>query len=142
MVKQKGQKVVAAAARAAKDRQVKALQKGMGLLLDKDEDERDEAESALRTPQNAAACRPVLQSLQQCEGGAPGKWAAQMDMDPSSLVLIPMLTPPLNSVCAHSSGPAGQDAKDVKQPVYPPPSASPYIKSPPPGQEAVTRMGI
>jgi hypothetical protein len=33
-----GSKVAAAAARAAKDRQFKALQKGMGISLDKDED--------------------------------------------------------------------------------------------------------
>jgi hypothetical protein len=50
MAKQKGRKVAAAAARAAKDRQFKALQKGIGILSDKEEDEGEEVELVLSTP--------------------------------------------------------------------------------------------
>jgi hypothetical protein len=60
MVKQKVSKVAAAAARATKDRQFRALQQEMGLLLDEDEEERDEAELALSTPQKAATWRPAV----------------------------------------------------------------------------------
>ncbi len=57
-------------------------------MLDKDGEE-----SALRTPQKAAAWRLVVQSPQQCDGGAPGKCATQVDLDPSSLVPKPTLPP-------------------------------------------------
>ncbi len=50
MVKQKGRKVAAAAGRSTKDRQFKALQKGMGFLSDKEKDEGEEAELVPRTP--------------------------------------------------------------------------------------------
>jgi hypothetical protein len=98
----------------------------MGILLDKDGEE-----SAPSTPQKAATWRPVVQSLQQCDGEAPGKQDAQVDPDLSSLVPIPTLPPHLLSLVAHSSGWAGQDARSAKLPVSPPPSGSPYIKSPP-----------
>jgi hypothetical protein len=64
MVKQKGCKVVATAARATKDMQFKAFQQGMGLLLDKDGEE-----SAPSTPPKMATWRPVVQYPQQCDGG-------------------------------------------------------------------------
>jgi hypothetical protein len=50
MVKQKGHKVAAAAARATKDRHFKALQQEMGLLLDEDGEESHEAKLAPSTP--------------------------------------------------------------------------------------------
>jgi hypothetical protein len=89
MVKQKGHKVVVALTRATKDKQFKALQQEMGLLFDKDGEE-----LALSTPQNTATWRPVVQSLQQHEGGTPGKQADQVDPDPFSLVPIPTSPPP------------------------------------------------
>jgi hypothetical protein len=55
MVKQKGYKVAAAAARSAKDMQLKALQQEMGLSSDKDGEE-----LAPSTPQKAATWRPVV----------------------------------------------------------------------------------
>ncbi len=131
MVKQKGRKVVAAVARAAKDKQFKALQQDMGLMSDEDGEEGHEAKLALSTPQKAATKHPVVQFLQQREGGAPGKWASRMDPDLSSLVPIPTSPSHLISLAAHSSGLVGQDAKSVKLPVSPPLSGSPYIKSPP-----------
>jgi hypothetical protein len=69
MAKQRGQQVAAAVARAAKDRQFKALQKRVGILSNKDKDEGEEAELAPRTPQKAARQCPVVQSPQQHEGG-------------------------------------------------------------------------
>ncbi len=81
-------KAVAAGAQAAKDRQFRAFQEKLGLSLDND----GEA-SAPSTPQRAAAWCPVAQSPQQCDGGAPGKQAAQVEPDPSSLVPIPTLPP-------------------------------------------------
>jgi hypothetical protein len=126
MVKQKGCKAAAAAARATKDKQFKALQQDMGLSSDKDGEE-----SAPINPQKAATWCLVVQSPQQGDGGASGKQAAQVDPDPSSLVPIPTL--PLNSLSLvpHSSGLAGQDARSAKLPVSPSPSGSTYIKSPP-----------
>ncbi len=59
MVKQKGCKVVAAAARVAKDRQCKALQQEMGLLSDKDGEEGDDAVLAPSTLQKATTQLPV-----------------------------------------------------------------------------------
>jgi hypothetical protein len=131
MVKQKGCKVAAAAARAAKDRQFKALQQEIGLLSDKDGEEGDDAVLAPSTPQKAATWHLVVQSLQQCEGGAPRKQATQVDPDPSALVLILMLPPQLISLGAHYSGLVEQDARCVKLPVSSPPPGSPYIKSSP-----------
>jgi hypothetical protein len=85
-------KAAAVAAQAAKDRQFRAFQEDLGLSLDND----GEA-SAQSTPQKAAAWRPVAQSPQQCDGGAPGKQAAQVEPDPSPLVLIPTLPPHLQA---------------------------------------------
>ncbi len=51
---------MAAATRAAKDMQLNALQKRMGLLLDEEEEEGDEAELAPHTPQKAATQLPVV----------------------------------------------------------------------------------
>jgi hypothetical protein len=62
---------------------------------------------------------------------APWKQAAQVDLDPSSLVPIPTLPPHLLSLVPHSSRLGGQDARSAKLPVSPSPSGSPYIKSPP-----------
>jgi hypothetical protein len=62
----------------------------LGFLLDKDGEE-----LAPSIPQKAAAWRPVVRSPQQCDGGAPGKHASQVDLDPSSLVPIPTLPPHL-----------------------------------------------
>jgi hypothetical protein len=115
---------------ATKDRQFKA-KKGDGLLLLSLLEEGDEAEFALRTPQKAAIWHPVVQSPQQHEQGAQRKQATQVDLDPSSLVPIPMPPPPIYFIMRTSSGPAGHDAKDVKPPVSLPPSGSPYIESPP-----------
>ncbi len=126
MMKQKGHKVPAAAARAAKDKQFKAFQQELGLLLDEDREE-----SAPRTLQKAATWHLVVQSPQQRDGGAPGKWDPQADLDPSSLVPIPMLPLNLLSLIAHSSGLAGQDVRSAKLPVSPSPSGSPNIESPP-----------
>jgi hypothetical protein len=66
MVKQKSHKVAAAEAQAAKDKQFKAFHQELGLLLDKDGEE-----PAPSTPQKAATWRPVVQSPQQRDGGAP-----------------------------------------------------------------------
>jgi hypothetical protein len=83
------------------------------------------------TPQKAAAWHPVAQSPQQHEDGAPSKQAAQVEPDPSSLVLIPTLPPHLQTLVPNPLGPAGQDARSTKLPVSPGPSCSPYIESPP-----------
>jgi hypothetical protein len=65
-----------------------------------------------------------------------------VDLDPSSLVQIPTLPPSLTSGRAHSSGLAGQEAKDVKLPVSPPRPAHRTLNPLPTGQESVKRMGI
>jgi hypothetical protein len=70
-------------------------------------------------------------SPQQRDGGAPGKQAAQVEPDPSSLVPIPTLPPHLQLLVSNSRGPAGQDARNNKLPVSLGPSCSPYIKAPP-----------
>ncbi len=119
-------KAAAAAAQAAKDRQFRAFQEELGLSLDND----GEA-LAPSTPQKAAARRPAAQSPQQRDGGAPGKQAAQVEPDTSSLVPIPTLPPHLQTLVTNSFGPAGQDARSTKLPVSPGPLCSPYIKSPP-----------
>ncbi len=85
----------------------------------------DGEELAPSTPQKAATWCLVVRSPQQHDGGAPGKWAAQVDPDPSSLVPIPMLPPHSISSVAHFFGWAGQDARSVKLPESPPPSSSP-----------------
>jgi hypothetical protein len=137
MAKQRAHKAGAAVAQAAKDRQFKASQKELGLLLDEDGEE-----LALSTPQKAAAWRPVVQSSQQCDGGTLWKHAAQVDPDPSSSVPIPTLPPHLLTLVPNLLEPAGQDARRTKLPVSPGPSCSPYIESPPAGQGAVIRLGI
>ncbi len=71
MAKQRAHKAAVAAERAEKDRQSKAYQTGLGLLLDNDGEE-----LAPSTPQKAAAWHPVVQSPQQRDGGAPDKHAA------------------------------------------------------------------
>ncbi len=119
-------KAVAAAAQAAKDRRFRAFQEELGFSLD------DDGEAlAPSTPQKAAARRSVAQSPQQREDAAPGKQAAQVEPDPSSLVPIPTLLPHLQSLVPNSLGPAGQDARSTKLPVSLGPSYSPYIESPP-----------
>ncbi len=119
-------KAAAAAAQAAKDKQLKAFQEELGLLLD------DDGEAlALSTPQKDAARRPVAQSPQQGDGGAPSKSATQVDLDPSTLVLIPTLPPHLLTLASNSLVPAAQDARSTKLPVSLGPSCSPYTESPP-----------
>jgi hypothetical protein len=81
-------KAVAVAAQAAKDRRFRAFQEGLGLSSDND----GEA-LAPSIPQKTAARCPVAQSPQQCEDGAVGKQAAQVEPDPSSLVPILTLPP-------------------------------------------------
>ncbi len=119
-------KTAAAAAQAAKDRRFRACQEELGLFSDND----GEA-LAPSTPKKAAAQHPVTHSPQQCEDGAPGKRAAQVEPDPSSWVLIPTLPPHLQTLVPNSLGPAGQGARSTKLPGSPGPLCSPYIKSPP-----------
>jgi hypothetical protein len=119
-------KAVAAAAQAAKDRQCRAFQEELGLSSNND----GEA-LAPSTPQKAAAWRPVAQSPQQCDGGAPGKQAAQVEPNPSSLILIPALLPHLQTLVSNSLGLMGQDARSTKLLVSPGLLCSPCIKSPP-----------
>ncbi len=109
-------KAAAAAAQAVKDRRFRAFQVELGLSLDGD----GEA-LAPSTPQKAAAWRPVARSPQQREDGAPGKRAAQVEPDPSSLILIPTLPPHLQMLVPHYLGPAGQDARSTKLLVSPGP---------------------
>ncbi len=138
MAKQRAHKAAAAAAQAEKDRQFKAFQQELGLLLDKDGEE-----SAPSTTQKAAARCPVVQSPQQCDGRAPGKCAAQVDPDPSALVSIPTLPPHLLTLVSNLFEPVGQDIRSTKLPVSPGLSGFPYTKSfPPAGQGAVIRLGI
>jgi hypothetical protein len=101
-MKQKARTIAAAAARAAKDRQFKALQsqRDMGILLNKEEDDGEEAELAPSTPQKAATQLLVIKSPQQQEGGGTGE-AARTDLDPSSLVQLPTLPPQLTPGRAH-----------------------------------------
>jgi hypothetical protein len=136
MAKQRAHKAAVAAEGAEEDRQFKAYQKELGLLSDKDGEE-----SALSTPQKAAARCPVVQSPQQCDGGTLGKRAAQVDPEPSSSVPIPTLPPHLLRLVSNLLKPASQDARSTKLPVSPDPSGSPYIESSPTDQEAVIRPG-
>jgi hypothetical protein len=78
-------KAATAAAQEAKGRQFRAFQKELKLSSDNDGES-----SALSTPQKAAAWRPVAQSPQQCDGGAPGKQAAQVEPDPSPWFQFPL----------------------------------------------------
>jgi hypothetical protein len=95
-------KAAAIAAQAAKDRQFKAFQEKLGLSLDNDGET-----LAPSIPHKAAARRPVAQSPQQHKDGAPGKQAAQVEPDPSSLVPIPTLPPHLQMLVPNSLRPAG-----------------------------------
>jgi hypothetical protein len=113
-----------------------AFQEELGLSLDND----GEA-SAPCTPQKAATQRSVAQSPQQRDGGAPGKQAAQVEPDPSSLVPIPTLPPHLQTLVSNSLGPADQDARSTKLPVSPGPLCSPYIESPPRRSRSGDLMG-
>jgi hypothetical protein len=63
MAKQRAHKAAAAATRAEKNRQFKAHQQELGLLLDKDGEE-----SAPSTPQKAAAQHPVVDLLSKAMG--------------------------------------------------------------------------
>jgi hypothetical protein len=54
-----------------------------------------------------------------------------MEPDPSSLVLIPTLSPHLQTLVLYSLGLVGQDARSTKVPVSLGPLCSLYIKSPP-----------
>jgi hypothetical protein len=129
-------KAAAAAAQAVKDRQFRAFQEELGLSLD------DYGEAlAPSTPQNAAARRPVAQSPQQSDGGAPGKRASHVEPDPSSLVPIPTLPTHLQTLVSNSFGPMGQDARSTKEPVYPGPLCSSYIEYPPRRSRSRDQMG-
>jgi hypothetical protein len=137
MAKQRAHKAAAAVAQAKKDRQFKAFQQEPGLLSDKDGED-----LAPSTPQKAAAQCPVVQSPQQHDGRAPGKCAAKVDPDLSFLVPIPPLPPHLLTLVSNLFEPAGQDMRSTKLRVFPGPSSSPHIESPPADQGALIRLGI
>jgi hypothetical protein len=118
-------KAAAAAAQAAQDRRFRTFQEESGLSLDND----GEA-LAPSTPQKAATWCQAARYLQQCNGGAPDKRAAQVEPDPSSSVLMPTLPPHLQMLVSNSLCPAGQDARSTKLPVSLGPSCSPYIEFP------------
>ncbi len=96
--------------------------------------------SSKHPPEAVARC-PAAESPQQYDGGAPGKQAAQVEPDPSSLFLIPSLPPHLQMLVSNFLGPVGQDARSTKLLGSPGPFCSPYIEFPPCRLRSGDQMG-
>jgi hypothetical protein len=132
MTKKKPRKVLAAEARAVKNREFKVLQRDMGILSNEEEDEKVDTELPPNNPHKLTSRIRLQSLLSSMWGGAPGKRAARMALDVSFSIPIPIHPLKQTPGCAHLAIQTSQGAGDRKLPAtLSPAHSSPHIESPP-----------